>query len=169
MITDDIISKVLVLNSTSTPLNICSWKRALILLFKEKAENVASGNRLINNKYVVPLIIRLFKFIPLPFKEAVLTRKNVYLRDNNTCQYCGRTAISLTVDHVIPSSRGGDDSWKNVVTACVRCNNKKGDQLIEEAGMKLLSIPYKPPSSLYLELTRYKNTPSPWFKYFHKK
>jgi 5-methylcytosine-specific restriction endonuclease McrA len=104
----------------------------------------------------------------LPYQEVVLTRKNILLRDNYTCQYCGKKT-QLTIDHVLPRSRGGRDIWTNVVVACQRCNHNKGHQTVLEASMHLKAQPYKPPSALYLELTRYKNVPGSWIKYFHQR
>ena len=162
-------SKVLVLNTTFLPINICSWKRAMILVFKGKAESVENSKKYVNSgRYILPLVIKLRGYIPIPYNGVVYTRKNVFLRDNYICQYC-RKSNNLTIDHVIPTSRGGEDSWENVVTCCVRCNNKKGDKLTEEANMKLVSIPYKPPSGLYLQVTRQTSVPSSWFSYFFKK
>jgi 5-methylcytosine-specific restriction endonuclease McrA len=157
--------KVLVLNSTLSPINITSWRRAILLLIKEKAETVEPSNRLVNNKFILPLVIRLKKYIPLPFSGVVLSRKNIFLRDNYICQYCGRHG-DLTIDHVIPRSKGGQDSWTNAVVCCVRCNNKKGDKTPEETGMKLGRTPYKPPSMLYLHMTRMNNVPEVWNNYF---
>jgi 5-methylcytosine-specific restriction endonuclease McrA len=162
-------SKVLVLNTTFLPINICSWKRAMILVFKGKAESIENSKKHVNSgKYVLPLVIKLRGYIPLPYNGVVFTRKNIFLRDNYTCQYC-KKSNNLTIDHVIPTSRGGEDVWENVVTCCVRCNNKKGDKLLEESDMKLISIPYKPPSGLYLQVTRQTSVPSSWFSYFFKK
>jgi 5-methylcytosine-specific restriction endonuclease McrA len=162
-------SKVLVLNATFLPINICSWKRALILVFKGKAESLENSKKYVNSgKYVLPLVIKLREYIPLPYNGVVYTRKNVFLRDNYTCQYCKRSN-NLTIDHIVPTSRGGEDAWENVVTCCVRCNNKKGDKLPEEANMKLAGIPYKPPSSLYMQVTRQTSVPSGWFSYFFRK
>ena len=160
-------SKVLVLTATFLPINICSWKRAITLLFKGKADGLEKSNKLINGKYILPFVIKLKKYVPLPYNDVVLTRKNVFLRDNHTCQYCGKNG-NLTIDHVIPRCKGGKDSWDNVVVCCIRCNNKKGDRTVEESGMRLLSVPYKPPSSLYLHMTRMNSVPKSWFDYFFK-
>jgi 5-methylcytosine-specific restriction endonuclease McrA len=160
--------KVLVLNNYFEPVNLCRWKRALVLIFKGKAETVENSGRLINQKYPVPRIIRLNYQVKIPRQEIMLTRKNIYLRDNHTCQYCGRKS-NLTVDHIIPRVRGGTESWHNMVTACVRCNNKKGSDTLQESGLKLLRTPFKPPSMLYLEITRLPSAPSSWYHYFSTK
>ena len=140
----------------------------MILLFKGKAEGTEAGPKLINGKYLLPLVIKLKKYVPLSYNDVVLTRKNIFLRDNHTCQYCGKMN-NLTIDHVIPRSKGGGDRWDNVVVCCIRCNNKKGSSTPEEAGLKLVSIPYKPPSSLYLHMTRMNSVPESWFSYFFGK
>ena len=158
--------KVLVLNSTHSPINICGWKRAMNLLFLGKADPLESAGEMINGRYALPSVIRLHRYIPLPFQSVVLTRKNIFLRDNYTCQYCGRVGINLTIDHIIPKSRGGNDSWENIVVSCMRCNNRKGDRMPAEAEMPLVGEPYKPPSNLYLQLTRYGQAPKSWHDYF---
>jgi len=165
----DIGTKVLVLNTTLLPINICSWRRAIVLLFKGKAEGIENSKKKINSgRYTLPLVIKLNDYVPVPYNGVVFTRKNIFLRDNYTCQYCGKTG-NLTIDHVIPKSKGGEDTWENVVACCMRCNNKKSDRLPEEEGMKLLGMPYRPPSSLYLQITRQTSVPSSWFSYFFKR
>ncbi|MBN2057606.1 MAG: HNH endonuclease [Candidatus Saganbacteria bacterium] len=160
--------KVLVLNSTYAPINITSWRRAMVLLYKGKANGVAFNGCMINGRLRLPEVIKLSNYVPLPFAEIVLSRKNLYLRDNHACQYCGRTTGQMTIDHVIPRSRGGKDTWDNLVVCCARCNNRKGDRNLEEAGMRLSGVPYRPPSNLYLQMTRLANVPQSWFEYFFK-
>jgi len=162
----NLLKKVLVLNTSFVPINICSWKRAIILLFKEKADPMDESHVKINNKYKLPQVIKLRRYVPMPYTHIVLTRKNVYLRDNYICQYCGKSRASLTIDHIIPKSKGGSDDWENIVVCCMRCNNRKGDKTPEESGMKLISTPYKPPSSLYLQVTRFGGAPQSWYNYF---
>ncbi len=98
----------------------------------------------INVTFPLPSIIRLSRYIRVPMKKIELSRKNIIRRDNYRCQYCGVSSSNLTVDHVIPKSRGGTDSWENLVAACIPCNNKKANRTPEEAGMKLLRKPRKP-------------------------
>jgi len=124
---------------------------------------------LLNGKYRLPEIIKLAKYIPLPYAEVVLSRKNIYLRDNHTCQYCEKYGGNLTIDHIIPKSRGGSETWDNMVVCCARCNNRKGSRTLEQADMKLMRVPYRPPSSLYLHMTRLSNIPKSWYNYFFKK
>jgi 5-methylcytosine-specific restriction endonuclease McrA len=164
----DKFPKVLVLNTTFSPINITSWKRAITLLFKDKAESIEASGKLVNGKYILPFVIKLKNYVPMPLNGMVLSRKNIFLRDNFVCQYCGKEG-NLTIDHILPKSRGGDDSWSNTVVCCVRCNNKKGDKTLEEAGMKLAGTPYKPPSMLYLHMTRMANVPKIWNDYFFSK
>ena len=161
--------KVLVLNSTFTPINITSWRRAMILMYKWKAKGLEYNGALINGRIPLPEIIKLVNYVPLPYSEVVLSRKNIYLRDNNSCQYCGKTGGNLTIDHVVPRSRGGGETWENMVVCCARCNSRKGDSSLEEAGLKILGAPYRPPSSLYLHMTRLCNIPQSWYNYFFKR
>ena len=155
----------MVLNATYAPINIAGWKRAIKLVFKGKASVVVAGEDRLNSRYQLPLVIRLATYVPLPFNRLVLSRKNLYLRDNHLCQYCG-TSGTLTIDHVLPKSRGGVETWENLVTSCMRCNNRKGDRLPTEAGMELKRQPYRPASALYLLLTRQAEVPSSWDRYF---
>jgi 5-methylcytosine-specific restriction endonuclease McrA len=92
----------------------------------------------------MPSILRLSVYYRVPHKRVILSRKNILRRDSNRCQYCGRGDLPLTIDHVVPRTRGGDESWENLVCACMKCNNKKGDRTPEEAGLKLLSMPRRP-------------------------
>ena len=129
-------------------MSICNIKRAVILLFLGKAELVASKDsktiNSISRKVPFPTIVRLLIYIRVPFKKIVLSRKNILRRDLYRCQYCNKSETALTIDHIIPKSKGGDDSWENLVTACVSCNNKKGDRSPDEAKMALKKKPTKP-------------------------
>ncbi len=141
---------VLVLNATYEPLNIVSVQRAIILLLKEKAEVIEAARTMLraqNFTINLPLVIRLVTFVPIPRRLPLpLSRRTVLARDLYTCQYCGGQPgkHELTVDHVIPRSRGGTTTWENVVAACAPCNHRKGDRTPEEAGMKLLAEPARP-------------------------
>jgi len=101
--------------------------------------------------YPWPSIIRLSRFVALPYKKVVLTRKNILRRDAFKCAYCGRSDLPLTIDHVLPRAQGGTDAWENLVCACTICNNKKGDSTPEEANMKLLYKPFKPSHIMFLK------------------
>ena len=136
-------STILVLNSSYEPLHFTNWKRAIILLFKEKA------------KLISKRVIRLVNYVIIPFSRMnnmYPTKNLIYKRDKNKCQYCGSTK-SLTIDHVIPRSRGGKDTWENLVVACSPCNVRKGDKMLEHTGMKLSSIPKAPISKVLIDLT----------------
>ncbi len=148
-------TKVLVLNQSYEPVSVCNAKKAFLLIFMLKAEIVAERNnrtlRSVNSSFPYPSVIRLSSYIRVPFKKIELSRKNVLRRDNFRCQYCSSTSNPLTIDHIIPKSRGGMDVWENLTTACLKCNNKKGNRTPEEAQMKLLSNPRRPHHVLFLK------------------
>src|SRR5262249_16772555 len=102
-------------------------------------------------EYPFPSIIKLVYFINIPFKKIPITRRNIFKRDAHTCHYCGTTTGEMTLHHLIPKSRGGEDSWQNLITACLRCNNIKGDMTPDEAGMKLLRKPVRPNHVTFLK------------------
>ncbi|MDZ7316199.1 MAG: HNH endonuclease [candidate division KSB1 bacterium] len=140
-------SKVLLLNQNYEPLGIVSARKAVIMMFLQKVEIIESRNLLIRSQYLaipLPSVIRLKSYAHVPFKRVELNRGNIMRRDGFVCQYCGTKKGPLTIDHVIPKTRGGDDSWENLVCACVSCNNKKGNRTPEEAGMTLLRGPKRP-------------------------
>ena len=143
----------LVLNQDLSPLTICSVERAFVLVFLDKAEMITSANgyqlRTVCLKYPLPAVIKIHRYINLPYRQVVLTRQNVFKRDRFSCQYCG-TSHNLTLDHVIPRSRKGKSTWNNLVTACKNCNSRKGDYLPGEAGFNLRTKPYKPSYILFL-------------------
>lgn len=138
---------VLVLNQDYSPLTVCSVERAFLLVYLSKAELLAKSTtnviRTVSNSYPFPSVIRISRYVTVPFKGVVLTRHNVFKRDRYQCQYCG-TSKDLTLDHLVPRSKGGTSSWSNLVTACRRCNARKGDFTLEEANMKPKVMPYKP-------------------------
>ena len=100
-------------------------------------------------------MIRLRQYVRVPYVEIALTRKNLLNRDDHTCQYCNKSGENMTLDHVIPRSRGGKDTWENIVVACVRCNVRKGNRTPKEADMVLLKQPSRPHSSLYFEVNKH--------------
>lgn len=138
---------VLVLNQDYQPLSVCSIERSIKLIFLEKADLLHDDPqkklRTVRRSYAYPSVIRLRKYIRIPYKRIVLSRRNIMRRDNHTCQYCGIKS-DLTLDHILPRSRGGRDSWENLATACNRCNVKKGNRTPEEADMKLKRKPFRP-------------------------
>ncbi|HPD33070.1 MAG TPA: HNH endonuclease [Candidatus Kapabacteria bacterium] len=139
---------MLVLNQNYEPISVTNTKKAIILLYLDKAEMIETNNgavlHSISRNFPYPSVIRLHTAFRRPYKNIDLSRKNIFRRDGMQCQYCGKKNVQLTVDHIIPRSRGGTDTWENLATACVTCNNKKGNRTPEEAGMKLLAIPKKP-------------------------
>lgn len=161
------MGKVLVLNASYEPLNITSWRRAVVLLLKGKAEQIEHNGKVVYGNIPLPTVIRLRHYVHVPHKEIPLTRRNVLYRDGHRCQYCGCYGEDLTLDHVIPRSRGGEDTWENVVSACVRCNVKKGNRTSWEAGMPLLRQPRRPHSTLYFEISKAVGSGShrEWLKY----
>lgn len=161
------MGKVLVLNASYEPLNITSWRRAIVLLIKEKAEQIEHNGLFVYPNMPLPTVIRLRHYVRVPYKDIPLTRRNILHRDGHSCQYCGYSGDELTLDHVIPRSRGGGDSWENMVTACVRCNVRKGNRTPKEAEMPLNYKPSKPHSSLYFEVRKHikSGRHSEWKKY----
>lgn len=141
-------SKVLVLNASYEPLSICDARNAILLLFGGKAVVVVNhperSVRSISTTFPLPVIVRLTCFVRVPFRNAPLNRKNLLKRDEFRCQYCGRSDRPLTLDHILPKSRGGEESWENLITACRPCNSIKGDRTPAEAGMNLLQKPFRP-------------------------
>lgn len=141
--------QVLVLNASYEPLSLVSVRRAVVLLLREKAELLEATEQMLRSSsrtVAVPLVIRLVHYVRLPHRKVPATRAAVMLRDAFTCQYCGETPGRhlLTVDHVLPRSRGGSHDWTNLVTACTRCNQKKGSLTPEEANMQLIRKPFEP-------------------------
>jgi 5-methylcytosine-specific restriction endonuclease McrA len=166
------MSHVLVLNATYEPLNIVSIRRAVLLLLKEKAEIVEAAEAWLRSEQMslpVPLVIRLVCYVRIPPRFSLpVSRRTVLARDNYTCQYCGGQPGkgSLTLDHVVPRSRGGETRWENVVAACGPCNRRKGDRLPEEAAMPLRRRARRP---RYLALTVLEGSSAPeaWNKYMY--
>ncbi|MCS6953305.1 MAG: HNH endonuclease [Bryobacteraceae bacterium] len=137
---------VLVLNASYEPIHICAARRAIVLLLKGVAAAEELSHVVVHSAWramPLPSVIRLLEYRRIPHQTRPLSRKNILMRDRYTCQYCGRTLPSseLTLDHVIPRSRGGETAWENLVTCCHDCNNRKGNRTPEEAGMKLTRLP----------------------------
>ena len=148
--------KVLVLNTTYEPLNVCSVRRALVLVFKQKAEVLersAASYRTERAVYELPHVIRLRTYVHVPHRAtaARISRRAVFARDRHRCQYCGSDR-HLTVDHVVPRSKGGTDTWDNLVTSCAPCNRKKGDRPPHVAGLSLMSDPRPPEPASFVFL-----------------
>ena len=145
--------KVLVLNQDYCPISVCTVQRAFLLTYLNKTETVATANghkiRSVSKSFPMPSVIRLTRYVNVPYKGVALTRHNVFKRDQFECQYCG-TKDDLTLDHVVPRSKGGKSSWDNLVTACKRCNARKGDYSPDQAGVKLKNLPFKPSYVIFL-------------------
>jgi 5-methylcytosine-specific restriction endonuclease McrA len=177
-------ASVLVLNKLYLPIHIVPARRAFAMLFREVAEVVwVDGNRFethdfeswcelsalreqfpanddeyvqtVNLEIRVPKIVRLLLYDRLPQRAVKFNRRNLYARDENRCQYCGRRfpTSELTLDHVVPRSRGGLSTWANLVCCCVACNARKGGRVPGEAGLKLIRRPFKPRRSPIIRLT----------------
>jgi 5-methylcytosine-specific restriction endonuclease McrA len=161
---------VLVLNQSYEPLNIYRMRRAVILIYEDKAEMLENGSGFIhsaNHAFPIPSVIRLGEMIKRPHRvERKLTRVEIFRRDHYTCQYCGKETRSLTLDHVLPRYRGGPHTWENVVSACVNCNRKKAGRTPQEAGMKFIHQPTQPHdgSPFYIP-ARYLPLRKEWQKY----
>ena len=176
-------SSVLVLNKYFMAIHVISVRRAFCLLCKDLAEVITTTDghfhsydfqswrevsevrqeyrdpdddyiRALHFEIRVPRIVRLLAYDRVPRIKVKFNRRNIFARDGNRCQYCGRkfAANDLSLDHVLPRSRGGGMSWENIVCACVRCNVRKGGRTPVEAGMKLIKLPVKPKTSPTLGL-----------------
>ncbi len=138
---------VLVLNQNYEPLNICSARRAVLLLYKGKAELLENGRgdlRAVSSTMPMPSVIRLMHMVKRPTTQLRFSRREIFSRDKYKCQYCGKETKNLTLDHVIPRHRGGPHVWENVTSACIPCNHRKAGRTPAEANMKLLSEPKAP-------------------------
>ena len=149
---------VLVLNQNYQPLNVCNAKRAFVLVSRGKAELMINGLgyvRSVSDSFPLPSVIRLQHMVKRPLVRRRLSRRAVFYRDKFTCQYCRKETRSLTLDHIIPRSRGGPHVWKNVVSACIPCNHRKAGLTPREANMKLLREPIEP-------------RPDPYYMFHHR-
>ena len=150
-----IVAPVLVLNLNYVPVNVCTVLRAVVLLGKAKAElleNHRGRLRTVDRTIEAPSIIRLVYLVKRPFLPRKLSKKEVFLRDRFTCQYCGKKSPDLTLDHVVPRRQHGPHSWDNVVAACTRCNLRKAGRTPAEANMKLGTVPRAPDPNPYMLL-----------------
>ncbi len=138
---------VLLLNSSYAPLRVIPRNRAICLVVAKKAEIVsADDSEYVRSEHLTlkaPKVVRLLAFVKIPYRAMVaLNRKSLMARDRGMCQYCGEHGN--TIDHIVPRARGGRHEWTNVATACVPCNQKKGDRLLSELGWTLLNVPIVP-------------------------
>jgi 5-methylcytosine-specific restriction endonuclease McrA len=161
----DMFETVLVLNANFEPINVCGMRRAIGLLLGDKASMVLNGRGYIHtsrNAFPRPSVIRLNYMVHRPRPQVKLTRRELFRRDNFTCQYCGKKKSNLTVDHVLPRHLGGQQAWENVVTACAECNHRKGGRTVKEAGMVLIKIPKAPPNSIKYIFAHHLNQYDEW-------
>jgi 5-methylcytosine-specific restriction endonuclease McrA len=159
---------VLVLNVNYEPLNICSTGRAMGLIVLGKAEIVQNGRGVIRTARRVferPSVIRLGYMVHRPHPRVRLNKREIFRRDQYCCQYCGRTTTHLTLDHVLPKTRGGRYVWENLVSACPQCNRRKGGRTPQEAGMMLLATPREPPATALYLYGRYISVNQDWARY----
>lgn len=149
---DVLRAPVLVLNLNYVPINVCSVRRAIVLVGKGKAELLQNHRGQIHTVscvFDIPSIIRLDFLIKRPFAPRKLSKREVFLRDRFTCQYCERKTQDLTLDHVVPRRQWGKHSWENVVAACSGCNLRKAGRTPEEANMRLIRAPRAPQPDPY--------------------
>ncbi|KAL6205298.1 PREDICTED: uncharacterized protein LOC101304737 [Fragaria vesca subsp. vesca] len=170
----------LVLDISYRPINVVCWKRAICLEFMDKADVLEYYDQTVNSpsgSFYIPAVLRVPHLLQVVKRRRIkcnLSRKNILCRDSFTCQYCS-SRENLTIDHVIPIARGGEWKWDNLVTACAKCNSKKGQKTVEEACMKLMKIPKAPKDYdiLAIPLTNAavrmlrmrKGTPEEWLQY----
>src|SRR6266566_4893723 len=160
--------RVLVLNATYEPINVCTVRRAVVLLLKEKAELIERGRHELHSESSTlarPVVIRLVTYVNVPrdAHRRKITRRAVFARDSWTCQYCGSRS-NLTVDHVIPRSKGGASSWENIVASCAPCNRRKGNSLPRQVGMRLLKQPRTPSPHVFIQVAS-PTIPAAWQQY----
>src|SRR6266508_1550840 len=163
-------SAVLVLNQNYEPLNICNVRRAFVLVDRGKAEVLEHGDRAIRtaSRFLPrPSVIKLSYMVKRPRPQVRLSRREIFMRDDYQCQYCGSRTRELTLDHVVPKHKGGGHSWDNLVSACRPCNHRKGGKTLEEARMRLHKPPKRPqPSQYFLWVQRLNGRASEaWLKF----
>jgi 5-methylcytosine-specific restriction endonuclease McrA len=159
---------VLVLNASYEPLNVCTVRRAHVLVYKGKAEVIEHLDqplRSATGSFIRPHVIRLVQYVRVPRAvQRKISRRALFARDGWRCVYCGTSAGRLTLDHVVPRSKGGESVWENVVTACAPCNLRKGDRTLEQVGMVLHTRPRAPQPVLFIKLAA-PRIPERWTTY----
>jgi 5-methylcytosine-specific restriction endonuclease McrA len=161
--------RVLVLNASYEPINVCTIRRAAVLILKQRAEVLEHSDRCLHSESLTiprPVVIRLITYVRIPrdAHRRKITRRAVFARDRWTCQYCGHERGNLTVDHVIPRSKGGASSWDNIVTCCAPCNRRKGDRLPTQARMKPVRKPRAPTATIFIHVAA-PSIPAAWEQY----
>jgi 5-methylcytosine-specific restriction endonuclease McrA len=145
--------RVLVLNLDHSPVAVVTVQKAIVLTFMDKASSLSFYEtlvvRTVSREFRYPAVVRLNQYKNIPYKGVLLNRANLFRRDSNECQYCG-SKKQLTIDHIIPRSKGGKTNWTNLITACHRCNVVKGDKTPEQAGMQMKSEPFRPTLGFFL-------------------
>ena len=162
-------SRVLVLNASYEPINVCTVRRATVLLLKERAEVLEAAEWHLHAESLTlphPVVIRLTAYVRIPrdAHSRKITRRAVFARDRWSCQYCGSERSTLTVDHVIPRSKGGTSGWENIVTCCAPCNRRKGDRLPHQAGMHPRTRPSAPSPTVFVHVAT-PRIPAAWQQY----
>src|SRR5215218_4638384 len=161
--------RVLVLNATFEPIHVCSVRRAAVLVLKSKAEMLERGEVALHSEMLElerPVVIRLVTYVRIPrdIHRRKITREAVLARDAWTCQYCGSERSGLTVDHVIPRSRGGESVWENIVASCAPCNRRKGNRTPHEARMHPANHPKPPGPTVFIRIAS-PRVPKAWEQY----
>ena len=149
--------RVLVLNASYEPINVCTVRRAAVLVLKDRAEILERAEWALHAETLTlprPIVIRLKTYVRVPrdAHRRKITRRAVFARDRWVCQYCGQGRGNLTVDHVIPRSKGGGSGWDNIVTCCAPCNRRKGDRLPSQANMVPRHAPAAPSSTIFIHV-----------------
>ena len=149
------MDNVTILNADYVFLNTVSWRRAITLLIKGKAESLKNSAKYIittgGKKIFIPIIMKLIKIVRMVYRNKVpFSKKNIYTRDENKCMYCGVESKNLTIDHIVPKSRGGKTSWENCVASCKQCNSYKANKTPKEAHMSLIKQPHQPTINEFL-------------------
>ena len=158
-----------VLNASYEAINVCTVRRAAVLVLKERAEILERADWALHAEFFEmprPTVIRLNTYVRVPrdAHSRKITRRAIFARDQWTCQYCGSARTSLTVDHVIPRSKGGSSGWDNIVTCCAPCNRRKGDRLPKHAGMRLRHAPRPPKPTIFVHVA-VPRVPDVWQPY----
>jgi 5-methylcytosine-specific restriction endonuclease McrA len=159
---------VLVLNANFAPINVCTTRRAIGLILTGRASMVMNGRgtiKTVSEDLDIPSVIRLGSMVRRPRPRVKLNKREIFRRDNFTCQYCGIHGGNLTLDHVIPRRLGGTHTWENLVTACAACNHRKGGRTATQAGMQLLKRPQEPSSAAAYIFARYIKVNEDWEPY----
>jgi len=163
------VSRVLVLNASYEPINVCTVRRAAVLILKDRAEILEHADRALHAEKLTlprPAVIRLINYVRIPRDAHArrITRRAVFARDRWTCQYCGTVRSTLTVDHVIPRSKGGPSSWDNIVASCAPCNRRKGDRLPAQIDMHPRQRPRAPSATIFVHVAT-PSIPPMWEQY----